>query len=147
MDEKLDEKIMYTSYPRSGNTFLRKYFESITGLATGSDQVMKFNLNVALQVAGFKGEGITDKRIWIQKSHYPYRFPYQAIYNSQVVLCCVRNPLDVFVSFCLQLCTLTHNKDINEDFTQYSEWKMHVESEVKIWKKWHNHWIQKAKKR
>ena len=48
LDGKVDDKIMYTSYPRSGNTFLRKYFESITGLATGSDQVMKFSLNVAL---------------------------------------------------------------------------------------------------
>lgn len=29
--------ISYTSYPRSGNTFLRKYLENITGVATGSD--------------------------------------------------------------------------------------------------------------
>ena len=40
--------VTYASYPRSGNTFLRKYFESITGLATGSDMVMKFTLNIAL---------------------------------------------------------------------------------------------------
>lgn len=40
--------ISYTSYPRSGNTFLRKYFETITGISTGSDMVMKFSLNVAL---------------------------------------------------------------------------------------------------
>jgi hypothetical protein len=30
-------KVTYTSYPRSGNTFLRKYFETITGIPTGSD--------------------------------------------------------------------------------------------------------------
>lgn len=77
---------------------LRKYFESITGLATGSDQVMKFYLNVALQFAGFKGEGITDERIWIQKTHFPTKFPYQNTFSTQAVLCCVRNPLDVFVS-------------------------------------------------
>ena len=40
--------ITYASYPRSGNSFLRKYFENITGLATGSDMVLKFNLNVTL---------------------------------------------------------------------------------------------------
>ena len=40
--------ISYTSYPRSGNTFLRKYLENITGIATGSDQLMKFSLNVEL---------------------------------------------------------------------------------------------------
>lgn len=31
------QAISYTSYPRSGNTFLRKYLENITGVATGSD--------------------------------------------------------------------------------------------------------------
>ena len=41
---------------------------------------------------------------------------------------------------------MTHNNDINEDFTKYSEWEMHVKHEVKIWKMWHNHWIEKAKK-
>jgi hypothetical protein len=40
--------VSYASYPRSGNTFLRKYLESITGIATGSDMVMKFTLNTAL---------------------------------------------------------------------------------------------------
>lgn len=40
--------ISYTSYPRSGNTFLRKYLENITGIATGSDQFMKFTMNVCL---------------------------------------------------------------------------------------------------
>ena len=29
--------ISYASYPRSGNTFLRKYLENVTGVATGSD--------------------------------------------------------------------------------------------------------------
>lgn len=29
--------ISYSSYPRSGNTFLRTYLENITGVATGSD--------------------------------------------------------------------------------------------------------------
>ena len=31
------DAISYTSYPRSGNTMLRKYLENITGVATGSD--------------------------------------------------------------------------------------------------------------
>lgn len=33
----LSDAISYTSYPRSGNTMLRKYLENITGIATGSD--------------------------------------------------------------------------------------------------------------
>jgi hypothetical protein len=54
----LSDAISYTSYPRSGNTMLRKYLENITGIATGSDQIMKFTLNVSLQYQGFKGESI-----------------------------------------------------------------------------------------
>lgn len=30
-------KVCFASHPRSGNTFLRKYIESITGIVTGSD--------------------------------------------------------------------------------------------------------------
>ena len=88
---------------------------------------MKFNLNVALQYTGFKGEGITDSRCLIQKTHFPYRFPYQKIFGTQVVLCCVRNPLDVFPSQFLQFATMTHNKDINEDITTYPEWQLHID--------------------
>ncbi|CDW90322.1 fbox domain containing protein [Stylonychia lemnae] len=138
--------VTYTSFPRSGNTFLRKYFETITGIATGSDMVMKFSLNVALQYAGFKGEGIVDNRVWINKTHFPYRLPYDHSYETGIILCCVRNPLDVFVSQLLQICTMCHNQDINEDFTQYPEWALHVNQEVMIWKKWHQYWIDMAQK-
>jgi len=72
--------VSYTSYPRSGNTFLRKYLENITGLATGSDMVMKFTLNMQLQFSGFKGEGIVDERTWINKTHFPFRIPYDKAY-------------------------------------------------------------------
>lgn len=30
-------KICFTSFPRSGNSFLRRYFELLTGITTGSD--------------------------------------------------------------------------------------------------------------
>jgi len=59
---------------------MRKYLENITGTATGSDMVMKFTLNVALQYCGFKGEGIVDPCIWINKSHYPFRIPFDKSY-------------------------------------------------------------------
>jgi Sulfotransferase domain len=138
-------RVTYTSYPRSGNTMVRKYFESITGLATGSDQVMKFNLNVALQYTGFMAEGITDDRIWMQKTHFPTKFPYQNAFGTQVLLCCVRNPLDVFVSEFMQIATMTHNNDTNEDFTKFPEWSTHVQQEIGIWKRWHTYWLDKAK--
>lgn len=82
LDRKPIKSITYATYPRSGNTFLRKYFEEITGVATGSDMVMKYNLNVSLQYTGFKGEGIVDDRIWINKSHFPVRMPYDHSYDT-----------------------------------------------------------------
>ena len=100
---------------------------------------------MALQFSGFKGEGITDGRVWIQKTHFPYKFPYQYPFNTQVVLCCVRNPMDVFVSQFIQLCTMTHNKNTIEDFTQFPQWKLHIEQEVKIWRYWNEYWIAKAR--
>ena len=71
LNGKQFEPISYASWPRSGNTFLRKYFENITGIATGSDQFMKFTLNMALQFQGFKGEGIYKDMCWINKTHFP----------------------------------------------------------------------------
>ena len=55
---------------------MRKYFENVTGVATGSDMVLKHSPNVALQACGFKGEGIIDDTCWIKKSHYPFKFMF-----------------------------------------------------------------------
>ena len=60
---------------------------------------MKFTLNSSLQFSGFKGEGIVDDRCWINKTHFPFRTPMDKPYGTQLVLCAVRNPLDVVVSF------------------------------------------------
>lgn len=32
-----DISVLYATYPRSGNSLMRKYFENITGISTGSD--------------------------------------------------------------------------------------------------------------
>ena len=41
-------KICYSSHPRSGNTFLRKFFESVTGISTGADMSLDGYLVLAL---------------------------------------------------------------------------------------------------
>lgn len=41
-------KVVYATYPRSGNSLMRKYFENVTGTATGSDMVIKHASNMAL---------------------------------------------------------------------------------------------------
>lgn len=136
--------ISYTSYPRSGNTFLRKYLENITGIATGSDQLMKFTLNVSLQYQGFKGEGIVKDRCWINKTHFPFRTPLDCEYDTQMVILAVRNPLDVFVSFFNMIGTQSHTKSFREDITSpeiASYWNSFFESDLKCWKEWHDYWM------
>jgi hypothetical protein len=71
-----DNSVVYATFPRSGNSMVRKYLENITAIATGSDMVMRHVPNISLQIAGFKGEGITDNRCWIKKSHFPLSLPF-----------------------------------------------------------------------
>jgi len=64
-------RISFCSFPRSGNSMLRKYLESITGIDTGSDHWIE--ISTSLQLMGLKGEGhsATDN-VWVTKSHSPW---------------------------------------------------------------------------
>ena len=140
--------VSYASYPRSGNTFLRKYLENITGVATGSDQLMKFTMNVSLQYTGFKGEGIVKDRCWINKTHFPYRTPMDKEFDTGVIILAVRNPLDVFVSFFQMIASQTHTQTIKEpinvdEIGQF--WNEFFESDVRMWVEWHDFWMEKVK--
>ena len=53
-ESQTQEKVALASFPRSGNTFLRKYVELLTGLQTGGDNPLHFNVN--FQMLGAKGE-------------------------------------------------------------------------------------------
>lgn len=68
------EKVALASYPRSGNSLLRKYLEEITLIITGSDASPDKKLIRDLKEAGLKGEGKTDSKVWIVKTHFPERF-------------------------------------------------------------------------
>lgn len=57
------EKVVLTSYPRSGNTLLRKYLEDITGVITGSDCDVKRKLNSDLVEMGMSGEGRVSSKV------------------------------------------------------------------------------------
>ena len=96
--------VCYSSFPRSGNSFLRKYFENITGVVTGSEMSLEFNVD--LQLMNFKGEEITDESVWIKKSHDP---KFISIHDPEFIssvkthkcnkiIVCVRNPYDVIAS-------------------------------------------------
>ena len=47
-------KIAFQSFPRSGNSFLRKYFQLLSGIPTGSDNSL--HSDTILQMQGMKGE-------------------------------------------------------------------------------------------
>jgi hypothetical protein len=109
---------------------------------------MKFTLNVTLQYSGFKGEGIVKDRCWINKTHFPYRTPMDRLYDTQVIILAVRNPLDVFVSFFQMVGTQTHTKSMNEDFNSQGikeYWQHFFETDVRMWKQWHDYWMDKVR--
>lgn len=108
-------RVIYASMPRSGNSFLRKYLEQISGVITGSDLTLNFLLNMTLQQIGFKGEQIVDDSVWICKTHYPLIFPADLNQTAGKAVCCIRNPMDVIMSEFNFILTWTHNKAPSED--------------------------------
>ena len=126
--ESMSEQCAYTSFPRCGNSFLRKYLQNITGIATGSDMSLEFNVDLQLQ--DFKAEEITDSSVWVKKSHDPKPNMNNKIHKSNKILLCVRNPYDCFASLMHFLPSLNQGGQINEKFSDIPEvWnKMVVES-------------------
>ena len=96
------------SFPRSGNTFIRKYVQLLTGVETGSDNWLHWN--VCLQMQGMKGEYIVDDTVFAVKSHFPWAMPPSAKVNKMVVV--VRNPLDTISSYVSLVSTSCHSKKL-----------------------------------
>ena len=113
--------IMLTSFPRSGNSFLRRLTEQMTGICTGS--AFPLMTATSLQIMGMKGEGQRGDRTWIVKSHHPFNYEWQHSFESQKTIMVVRNPLDVFPSYACLLNTISHgNKTEYEIHEKYPEW-------------------------
>ncbi|CAI2363576.1 unnamed protein product [Moneuplotes crassus] len=136
------EKVVLTSYPRSGNTLLRKYLEDITGIITGSDCDVKRRLNSDLVEMGMSGEGRTNHSIWVAKSHYPERYGASKFMANKCILL-VRNPLDAIISLFNMIATGTHNCSMSEeDFTSFNDYfDMFVSQEIAVWRDFHSYWI------
>ena len=96
--ESTGNMVSYCSYSRCGNSFLRKYLEKITGIATGSDMVLEYSGD-CLQMPYFKAEEITDPTVWVYKSHNPQILPNSKLAKCNKVICTVRNPYDIIVSW------------------------------------------------
>lgn len=88
-----NQKVAYCTYPRSGNSYLRRVLEQCTGISTGA--TVSLHTSTTLQIQGLKGEFIADDRAWIIKAHHPGNIPMNLSFVSNKVICCVRNPFDV----------------------------------------------------
>lgn len=141
-------KLTYATYPRSGNSFFRKYFESITGLTTGNDIECKYLVNLALQMQGFKGQEVVDNRVWIVKTHYPDGFSLELDFDSNKSILCVRNPLDVLASQFSFMFTWTHSKSMIQQFhLDFKDtWERMVRYQIHKWAAFHRWWMQHAQK-
>jgi hypothetical protein len=120
---------------RSGNTFFRKTLETLTGVCTGSNFPNNFTLNLALLAQGLKGEQIIDNRVWLVKTHFPYVYPYTPTVSGSKAVVLVRNPLDMITSLFQFAMTLTHNRNIANDWiVEFAdEWDWSIKQYTNLW--------------
>jgi hypothetical protein len=115
------DKAALVSYPRSGNSFMRKVLERKLGIVTGSDSRPNRTLSASLLKFGYLGEGITDQSVWVVKSHFPERLGYLKFPVSRVILL-VRNPYDAIQSYFHMGMTNTHDKNLSFKVRCYDSW-------------------------
>jgi hypothetical protein len=116
LDGESIDHVTFASFPRSGNTFCRKYLESILGIVTGSDNHSMMSLfTMGCLLPGFKGEFTVDNRVWVNKSHYPVMLPMASVHTASKVIVCARDPLDAIHSAFNLIYTLTHAKSLTDD--------------------------------
>jgi len=138
------DKIALASYPRSGNSLLRRILENMTGTATGSDSRPDRPLVRQLIDMGFVGEGVVDdERVWLVKTHYPERAGYKKFTATRAIVL-VRNPFDALASNFHMLLTSSHNKSAREEefFTRFADlWNDWILEEASMWEQFHAHWL------
>ena len=113
------QQVCLQSFPRTGNTFLRRVIELVTGVYTGSD--MNINLTLHLQFGNVLGEETLshENLCWVTKSHWPMDSPMgTSPFKSQKCISIVRNPIDAIASLSYLVNfgshSLTSNEKINE---------------------------------
>jgi hypothetical protein len=139
------QKVGLVSYPRSGNSFLRRLLEDATGIATGSDNQPNRVLAEHLLRFGYQGEGIADNSVWVVKSHFPERLGYLRVPVSRLLLI-VRNPFDAIESYFHMCMTNTHHKTLApQAFRSLQQlWGEFIENEARVWARYHDFWVREA---
>ena len=140
--EERSQQAALVSYPRSGNSLLRALLEACSGVLTGSDTPRYAPLSRQLAAFGLDGEGVTDGRVWVVKSHWPERKGCAEVGVHAAVLL-VRSPIDAIDSYWHFVLTQTHTDSVKE--SEYSrladEWSEHVSREAAVWAAFHQHWL------
>lgn len=143
LDGEQVDSVLFASFPRSGNTFTRKYLESILGVVTGADNHTLMSLfTVGCSLPGFKGEFTVDNSVWVNKTHFPIALPMAAQHKGTKALVCARDLYDASVSAFNLIYTVTHNKSLSDESFEKNlpAWSDFVESGYDGWKKWSEYW-------
>ncbi len=106
--------VMLVSYPRSGNTFLRRLLEEATGVITGSDMAPLRFLAQNLTAYGLQGEGVVDDRVHIIKTHWPERKGWRRFSTRRVIIL-VRNPFHAIESYFHLCLTNSYEESLRGD--------------------------------
>ena len=115
--------VAFHSYPRCGNTFLRRLIEQVSGIYTGAD--MNIDWCTPETMMGLLGTyHVCDERtVWITKTHYPVGLGTEAPFNAQKMIIVVRNPIDVIPSFASLTQLKSHSMTPVERFdVDFPEW-------------------------
>ena len=142
--EEHGERVALASYPRSGNSLLRRLLESMTGIYTGSDTKPGRGMAELLKNDGLVGEAETSQKVWAVKCHFPERQGWKQFPVNRAILL-VRHPINAIKSyFHMQLTACHHLSIAPSEFSRFSEfWQMHVDMETEVWIKFHTYWLSR----
>lgn len=117
------QRVALSTFHRSGNTLTRKYFEFITGIATGSIMNTQSAANLSLCPMGFLAERIYDDRTWMYKTHLPTMEGFSVIdpngYLMSKAVVVVRNPIDSAYSLFQMMLTNAHTLTVENKMEEF----------------------------
>jgi hypothetical protein len=141
--ESTGNHVAYVTFPRVGNTFMRKILQNVTGIFTGADNPLEYVIDLQLKSLA---EEITDDTVWVKKSHFPMVPPYSVVHKSNKAVVCVRNPYDAFASFMNLFFHQCHSGTINEKFQDVKHvWSPMLEYLIRLMKLAHEQMLKIAK--
>lgn len=119
------QQVSFQSMPRSGNSFLRRILELVTGVYSGSDMSVKQTGNLVFGSHMAGEETVSHENLcWITKTHWPTAQSIEtAPFAAQKCISIARNPIDVIPSFASLKETTSHHLQCNEHFYEVDpEW-------------------------